>query len=406
MKRLFAITLFLVFQIALSLSAGYWALNRYTSMNGVRTGAAYAGEDLTGMDADAATETVIRAVNEKIDSELASFLYKDTEFVFHFSEIGLEADYTNIKAALSSNDTQSYISSLLSAFVRVYGDELEPAYTVGRDAFLKKLLLMKEYIDSDPVDANIDCTADGAVTVTVSEDGAFFDAEGMYVLISEQFCADPFRPQVLDAAGGAGPAIIETIAPRVPGELIGDIDTALAIITAQIPEGYDARLVEQAAEAVNKVWAPQKGKAYDSFSFMRYLDDAGLPTDRAAREYNFVASALLHALLVSGEDPSKMEFGVRAGGSGYGGLPGMEISLAGGAAHNAGGGAEDFADFRFSNTLNGNIVIFAMASDDNLKIIVTGNSKLFGGYDVHTVTENGRVLLYRDGKRIADYPAA
>ena len=402
MKRLFLLLVFIFFQLVISLAAGYIALNKYASAGGVRAGMAYAGADLAGMDVDAAAGAVGGAVNKKIESGMASFLYQGTEYAFQFSSVGLEADFSNIKAALSSNGTRPYLSSLLSAFTRIYSDEVKPVYKADPEAFRKKLLVIKEFIDCDPVDAGIEYAADGEIIKTESSDGAVFDVDNYFDIISEQFCADPFAPFALDAQPRDGRAFVEQIKPRVPDSLIGDIESALAAIEADIPADYNPRYVAGAAEAINKVWAPKKGKAYDSFSFLRYLREAGLPEDLPATEYDFVASALLHALLICGMDQTKMEFVLSGNTGAYTALPGMDVCMIGGKAKGASDSAEP-DDFRFSNTLNTDIVIFASVQDGRLRIAIAGNSKAYNGFEISSSEENGRVLLFRDGRKIAEY---
>ena len=405
MRRLTAVIIFIALQIVLAITAGYWFLANCETEGRVRAGVGYSGVDLSGMDIDAAVETVGGAIDEKIEDGLASLVYKDTEFVFHFDEIGMKADYPGIKAALSPGVSDSYYSELLSAYTRGYGYGLKPAFTADGGEFREKLLRIKTLIDREPVDAGIEYFPDGEITRAPSENGAVFNVDEKYARLARVFFDDPFEPLDLDYPRDGGDAFVDVVAPRVPGALIEDVDFALAAAAAPTPGDFDAQLVGRVAEAINKVWAPKKGMAYDSFSFLRYIEEAGLPSDAPVREYDFVATALLHALLLCGEDYAKMDFiwSVEPETAAYPGLSGLQVGLLR-DADGAAAGARGLSDFRFSNTLSCDIVIFAYVADGALNVAVAGNSSVYRKYEVNTVAGENSVELYRDGKRLSEAP--
>ena len=411
MKRLLLLIAYPFLLIVLSLVIGYIALDLIVPQRIVRNGLTYSGVDLSGMDIGEASAIIENIGDKQIKKGLAAFTYGDTEFLFHFEEIGLTADYSGIESSLSAKDTPMYPNNLLTAFIRKYGASPIPAYSADAGAFRVKLDEMKALIDKEPVDADIEYTADGKIVQTQSENGVFFDVDSHAGNILSEFLSDPHKTFAIDSKTMISGSALVFQEPRVPDALLEGIDTVLAQIRTPIPADYDISLVSRAAEAVNKIWLPRKGMAYSAFSFLRYIDEAGLPTDIPAREFDFVASTLLHALLVSGEDYSKTE-SVRSGDEyAYTALPGFGVEL----IANAGAVATDVniaagqepADFQFTNTLDGNIVIFASAADGSLDVVIAGKSGLAGRgaapYEIYSEIKNERALLYRNGKKIAEF---
>ena len=380
MKRLSIFFIFITAQIIISLTAGYLALDAMAP-----PAAANAGHS-----------------RHMIDNGFARYAYGDTEFLFRVSDVGLVGDHSNVDAPAVDKSTPAYRSSLLTAFMRDYGHTPRPFYYADALSFRQKLIGMKQYIDVPPVDADIELTPDGDIVRTPSSDGVNFDVDGQLDNLYEGFLADPFARRALDAGTKPAPAV-RPLEPRVPDSLLADVDAVLAEIEVDIPDGCNAELLAYAAEAVNKVWAPKKGMAYDSFSFLRYIGEAGLPADARRPEYDFAASALLHALLASGVDFSKITYVRSPDADLYPDLPGFGAALIDGGAETGKEGGEP-ADFRFYNTLNCNIVIFARADGGSLRVSIAGSSKLAGEnaapYDIHSVMENGRAQLYRDGKKV------
>ena len=403
MKRLSLLIIFIAAQIILSLSAGYAALDRLAGADMVRGGIMLFGVDFSGGEAAAAGARIRDMLESRIDQGLASFIYQDTEFEFHFSEIGLNADYSGLEQSLTKKGAKTYLSDLFSAFLHDYSGDPALSFSADKAAFHRKLNCIKPFVDKAPVNADINLDGNGEITKTPSAGGVVFDAGRQLDGIYSDFIKNPFDPIMLDNAG-SGMTFISSVEPDVTDGMIADIDAVLAESVARVPDGYDMAAVAEAADAINKVWVPKKGMAYGLFSFVRYLDDAGIQAGGGnSRENGFVASALLHALLSCGADYAKMEFSRSTGGEPYPRLPelGVDLSVPIGAA-----GEEKPPDFRFSNTLTCNIVIFASAADGELRVAVAGSSALTGPgaapYDVYAVTEGGRSRLYRSGKKIAD----
>ena len=155
MKRLFLLIIFPVAQIAFSIIIGYFALSLAAPSSSVRSGVVYAGVDFSGMDVPEAA-AAIRKINDSQTSKgLAGFTYNEIEFVFHFNEISLAAEFPNLESSLTDKDSPSYLNSLLTAFTRNYGVGPIPLYYADAEAFRSKLYRMKTYIDKDPINADI-----------------------------------------------------------------------------------------------------------------------------------------------------------------------------------------------------------------------------------------------------------
>ena len=411
MKKLFLFSIYPAAQIILSLLIGYFALNLSAPSDIVRNGAEYIGVDFSGMDVENAAAVIENIGKRHAETGMASFEYDNTLYAFHFDEIGLTADFSRIGPSLSVKGSPAYLNNLFTAFVRNYGGPPKPEFSADADAFRKKLYGIKTYIDKEPVNADIEYTADGNIILSPSKNGVYLDIDKRFDDIYSKFLSEPSEVFAFDSNTATSDSALVIVEPSVTDAYLRGIDTALARLQTPIPAGYDISLVARAAEAVNKVWTPAKGKAYAPFSFLRYIDEAGLSVDNNTKEYNLVASTLMHALLVSGSDYAKIEYTKSADINAYTGLPGFGVELAspdGGAPAGANSLAgRTAADFLFMNTLDGNIVIFASVTDNELNIAVAGKKALAGAaaapYEIKSEIGDGRATLYRNGKKISEY---
>jgi hypothetical protein len=408
MKRLLLIFAFIAVQIVLSLSIGYMALSVAAPSSIVRDGAYFTGADYTGASPSNAVETIAEIDKARIEKGIACFSYQGTEFLFHFKEVGLYADYADIEAALSQKKLTDYYHNLFSAFTRSYGTSMKAAYNADIDSFREKLRLMKEFIDQDPVNADISISRRGDIVKTPAENGAYFDVDENADRLFASFLSDPFSPIEIDSDAATSPVTV--LEPRVTDWMLDDIDAVLASISASIPNDCDAWLIESVFNSIDKVWIPKKGMAFAPFSFLRYISDAGLQTDNPSREYDFAASMLFHALLASGVDYAQIEPLLTHDEQSYSGLPGFSVEvISAGAtpvdAKGIYGGSKP--DFKFTNTLDGNIIVFATVTYGSLKIIIAGNSKFTGNgaapYEVRSEIADRRKTLYRNEVKITEY---
>jgi len=161
-----------------------------------------------------------------------------------------------------------------------------------------------------------------------------------------------------------------------------------------LPEGLDIRLAEDVAKAIDKILIPAYGNARSPFSFMGYVAEAGLKTEETPAEYGFAASVLLYALLAGGEDYQAMDYAVTDDEI-YPGLSGFCVRLA------------PDSDFRFTNVLDGPVMIFASVADGSLEVTIAGPSRFAGPgaapYDIISKAEDNRYILTRNGNQIAAY---
>ena len=400
MKRLLLFGALVFAQITLTLFAAYAALGAATPKDAVVNGVFFDSADYSGLNAAAAAETIKNVCEAKIENGVAAVMCRDAEFLFRFGEIGLYADYSGIETKIAVKNPETYFYGLLSAFTRRGNMDAGPAFYADAGAFRRKLALVKEYVDAPAVNADIDITGDGGLIKTPSAKGAHFDLDGYFDAIYKSFLSAPFEPLPIDPENGAALSAVAFTEPRVADDLLADVDAILAEIIVPLPDACDYSLAARAAESINKVWAPKKGASNAPFSYLRYIEDAGLAADSGSPECAFVASALFHALLASGLDYSKMELGFAEGSGAYPPLPGFGAALQAGAD---GGAARDF---RFTNTLGGNIVIFSSADNGELRVAIAGNAKDAGRgaapYEILSEAGAGKFTLYKGGKKIAE----
>jgi len=402
MKRLLLIPTLIAAQILVALAAGYIALDSATPAQAFRGAAAHAfygasahaytddsDLDLSGLGADRLAALVERASENEIQNGMAVFTYGDTEFIFRYSEIGLRADYSTVKPNLLKKSANFYINNLLTAFNRDYGGAPQPIFSLDAGAFRQKLYQMMGFINKPPVSADVNYSAEGVITRTYAEYGVLLDVVGSEKAIAELYLSDPLKPFAMDSKAMVSSKALIIVAPPVSDDKLADINTILAEISVPITDGLDMYEVWLVAEAVNKVWAPKKSMADAPISFRRYLTEAGLDAATPSPEHELVASALLHALLISGVDYSVADY-TKSSGDAYPALAGFNVDLS--------------ADFLVTNSLDSNIVIFASVSGGALHISIAGNSAQKGQnaapHDVYTRAGNSGVDLIKDDKVI------
>ena len=394
MKRLFILAIFIIVQIFAAITAGYAALELSAPENAAGGGSVCPEIAFSGMDVSKASSLIETVSENQLKNGMAGFLYQDREYLFKYSEIGLTADYSGLEDVLRAKSKPAYAYNLFSAFRRNYGEIGGPVYSADSALFLKKLSQIKSGIDAPPVNADINCDAEGRLTAEPSFNGVELNLDDQSGYILDSFLENPFKPFALDSEAMLSSSALIVREPRVTGDLLSGVNAALSNVNITIPDGYDVKAIENAAGAVSKIWLPKKGMAYAPFSYLHYLSEAGLSPDGAPRESEFVATVLVHSLLIGGGEYAKMEYARRDDTTIYPDLPGFGVDLS------AGG------DFKFTNGLEGNIVIFTFVEDGGLRVIVAGNEKFFGRnaapYKIYSETdENGRASLYRNGKKIA-----
>ena len=393
MKRLLIFVIFIILQIAAALTAGYTALGFTVQSDAAGGSISYPRLSFSGINASEAIQTVESVVDNQIKNGWAGFIFQDSEYIFNYSDIGLKADYSGIDTGLRARNQPYFTYNLLTAFTRNYGEAPGPIYTADSGKLRQILAQIKAEIDNEPVNADISCTADGSIEIKHSLNGVVLNIDDNFEYISGVFLSNPFKPLALDSETIYSASALSIEEPRVTYDLLAGVDTPLANINVPIPAGLDADAVGRAAEAINKIWLPAKGMAYAPFSFLRYIGEAGLSMEDSPREFSFVATVLMHSLLVGGEDYSKMEL-VRAQDTDtYPELPGFGLDLSGDR------------DFTFTNSLDNNIVIFAYTGDGWARVIIAGNSILAGRgaapYDIRSEPDgNGQMILFRNGKKI------
>jgi len=374
MKRLVLFFIFITAQIFISLAAGYIILDR-----------------LTPPETGSVAEVIMDISENEIAGGLARFTYKDTAFVFRHSEIGLRADYSHIGPDLSVKKSPRYIHNLFTAFLRDYGAAPSPIYNADAEAFRNKLEQIKSFIDEQPVNADVEYAPDGTISRIYAIDGVYFDVDARFNIIYDMYVSAPFNPLAIDSDEMRAEGVLVVAYPQIQDALLDGVDTPLAVVSAGIPDGYDITIIELAAEAINKVWAPRKAMAHSPFSFGRYMANAGLDPGAQPRELSFTASVLFHALLAGGVDLSDMDFERAGDETAYPELPGYAVDIA--------------SDFQFINTLDENIVIFTNIADGMLNVIIAGSTRYLGDgaapYEIYSRIEGGGAVLYRSGAVIS-----
>jgi hypothetical protein len=399
MKRIFLIICFTILQLALALGLGYMAINSAYAGK-VAPGLSYDGEYYSGMEFDRAGDTLQAYIAHKARSENAKIAFRDIEFVFSYSEIDLASDRDGIISEMRDKSSQFYGYELFSAFIRKYDIPITPKMTLNADKLRSKLAMIADIIDKPPRNANVEVVGKRVVK-TSAEEGVRMDVDASFDRLSEGFAYSPFDTYTLSGnaarggvqgVGAGAPAWdVGSVQPDVTDDMLADIDELLAEASTPILEGCDVGLLDRAADAVEKVWIPKSGFASEPFSLNRYLADRELVREEYVEEYNQLVSTLFIALLKAGIDISAID----------------RRSLPTETAYcDAGFGTIVYGlgtDFRFTNSLKSNIVIFSSVEGGELCVRIAGSKDpdYPAPREVYSRQVGSGSEIYRDGELLA-----
>ena len=394
MKRLTIILGLIVLQIVGALTAGYSVVNmnmsgivgegvyfEYVSLEEAAAGGVAPQQvSLSGMPIEAAASTVFAKYDEILKEGQARIRYGDGEFVFYYAELEYVIDREALISEIEEKSEQAKRLNLLSSNWRNYTVRIIPDIKISDDAFKILLKQIKSHIERNPSNANIDII-EGVVTVTPDVSGVVFDIDKSYQSIKESFLRDPFGILYLSNRNGRE---IELSPARVPAELLSDMETIIAEASTPIMPDCDKELLQKAAESINKVFlraVDNEGndRRTELFSLNKYLINRNLQEDTVVEEFNQLASTLYIAILRAGIDNGSIYLYRQDRKAEYCDL-GFNVSVLG-----------NNRDFRFENTLNSDIIIFASVDEDENELVVRIAGK-FDDENAYTHTVTSRII--------------
>ena len=375
MKRLATILALIVCQIVGALAVGFTIVDmniggavaegvyyEYVDMREATVGITGPQKvSLSGMSISEAVGVVVARYEDILDNGRARIRYGNDEFVFKFSEIQYAIDKDELTLQIEEKSKQAKSLNLLSTNLRNYTVQVVPSITINDEAFKEMLEQIKPVVEREPSNANIDII-DGKVSITPDINGVLFDVEKSFLDIKERFLNDPFG--VLDLSNRSGREI-ELLAARIPESILVDMESVIAVASTPIMPWCDRELLQKAAESINKVFlhgVEGEGAASmtDLFSLDKYLANRWLRQSYAVEEYNQLATTLYIAILRAGITRERIYLYRQDSKADYSDL-GFDVSVLG-----------RNRDFKFDNTLNSDIIIFASVEDDLLTVRVAG----------------------------------
>ena len=416
MKRLLLFFSLIMAQATLTLAVAY------IFMGALQSGAAstiltYDGTDYVGATG---AERIEAELSDKmaglVETGSARIRFGQDEFMFGLSEIDLALDMDALKKDIDANSRRYYASSLFSAFRNPYHVEFVPAYRLDSKKLLDKLLLIKELIGYEPVNAGIDLVG-GEIVKSASAEGLSYDVDVSLPKVLAALESQPFRRYTLAGPEAASNVReVRIVKPVTSSEALEDIDGIIAEASTPIMDESSLGTFVDAAISINRVlvFADNMYGEFElvagKFSLRNYLGDVSatnpygggyvqIPDDAASQ----VASTVFIAALEAGIDFERIFFTPSIDSPAY-----CEQGF--GVMYEANG-----ADFQFENSLESNIVLFAAVEDGRFTVRIAGHT---GGaapgpgaqktLSTETKTTNDMqvVYVYRDGELIykVEYP--
>ncbi|MCX7842895.1 MAG: VanW family protein [Clostridia bacterium] len=160
---------------------------------------------------------------------------------------------------------------------------------------------------------------------------------------------------------------LEVVKPEITLDMMEGIRKVISRYSTEIKSAENLDSIKSAVRAVNKVLIlpadPEKGKKAGEFSFNKYLNKAGLIKEQNDEGYNQVASTLHGALLFAGIPGRHITKVPHTNTVDYI-EPGLDVKVFG-----------NIEDFKFKNSLDCPLIIFAEVKGNTVEVSIAGDSK-------------------------------
>jgi vancomycin resistance protein YoaR len=339
--------------------------------------------DLGGLTKQEAIAGIDEEYNELLKNGELVITYKikdeTNQYKIKFSEIDAAVkSESTVERALDIRGGELFktlIGSNFLAKVRI----ITPVISFNREKLLAKLENLSAIINREPRNANI-YLIDHKVTKEPDETGLRLNVDKSLKKIEDEIGTHLDRPMEFNPENEFE---IEVLRPEFTSENLKYAQEVISSYTTEINSYESDKFVRLAAKAINKVWVEGRIKEEPGeFSFNRYLSNENGIREQNIEGYNQVVSTLNAALIMAGIEnitrtPHKTPTDYIE--------PGLDAVVFG-----------NTIDFKFKNTLEGAIVIFASVRDNKLTVSLVGKKRdkqVSAGFKVEIEQKNRPAVI-------------
>jgi vancomycin resistance protein YoaR len=360
LKRHFLIFAIMFSQTLLAILCGLAVLFLYSGQNTapqVRVGSLEAG----GLSRQEAIRMLESTYGNVFERDYLKIRYNGTEeYDIRYTDINARL---NVEATLEAVYGRNGTDKLLN-LVRGYFSSREravmPVVTLDEQKLRNKLAELALLIDKEPINARI-YLKDDKVVKHPEINGLRLNAGHAVSKLVENISLHPEAMVELLAEANYE---IETVVPEYSSENFNGVEDILVRYSTDILSPSEVNSIKTSIAAINRVLIyaadTKKGEPAGEFSFNKYIARADARMEKNNEGYNQVASTLYAAILSAGIQPGAITRTRHEVTVDYID-PGLDVMIFG-----------ESVDFKFKNTLDSNLIIFAYVKEDKVNICIAG----------------------------------
>lgn len=364
-NKIFLIFLVILIQSSLAISAGFFSLY-LVNEDRIPPNVYVEGVKIGGMRNGEAIRKLEDIYKNLLKNGSVSIIYNDAnEFKIPYSEIDVYIDWAaTVDSLYNSKGGRSLVDLAVRYFYQAKRN-IVPVVRLNEQKLREKLKELALIIYKEPVNADI--YIENGIILKIKEiDGLNLNINNACSKILDEFKK---HTAVAVEFNEAGNYEIETMKAPITLEELEEIDEVIAEYSTEIVQPVDINSVKSACSAIDKVLVRAADKAKnllaEEFSFNECLNRKNLLQNKNKNNegFNQVASTLYVAILLTGID-HKSIFCIQNKTLPEYIEPGMDVYV-----------SEDGVDFKFTNTLSHDLLIFPELSDNRLTVRIAGKSE-------------------------------
>ncbi|MCX7711352.1 MAG: VanW family protein [Clostridia bacterium] len=280
-----------------------------------------------------------------------------------FEEIAGHVDYEGTLEQIVGEGKPRSFTNVINGYFMVKRSVFSPVIRFDESKMKARLQELGSYLYKEPVNAKI-YLKDGKVVKVPGANGKRLNIDHALNKLNTELQAG-YKPTILFSFSNNYE--LEVIRPTARTEDLVGVDEIVATYSTEIKSAELLDSIKKAVSAINRVLIyavdPNTGERAGVFSFNKYLNAENLLKDENDEGFNQVASTLHGAVIFAGIDPkgitrfqhkSQVEYIE----------PGLDVRVFG-----------NVEDYKFRNSLDNNIVIFAEIKDNKVVVSLVGKKK-------------------------------
>lgn len=354
---------FVFLQIAIAVIAGFQALHFVTK--GKITPYSFIGNiDVGKLSRQDALKKVEEYYGKIINKDSLIIKYKDgQEFKIRYDEIGTKVDYgATVNLAYGQGRGMTYLNLINGYFISQKRTN-HPVVLFNNEKLAEKLRELSAFINKEPVNANIFLKDDKIIKVK-EVNGLRLNVEKAAKKIRSEVSTRFSSPVEFKLADDGE---IETVYPGITSNDLEGADEVISRFSTDIASPDIEDSIRLAVSAINKVLIYpvdlKTGEDAGIFSFNKYLSTENGTMEQNNEGYNQVVSTLYAAVLSAGINRDAITRTSHKTPVDYI-EPGLDAIVFG-----------NTVDFKFKNTLDNTMVIFAEVKGGKVIISLAGKKK-------------------------------